>query len=90
MWRKNRQPHETSECWGRDLNRNWPYEWLGDGSSPDPCDDAYRGEAPGDAPETVVHLTFLEQLAKTNGIKIFIDFHSYSQYFMTRKFSHFF
>lgn len=43
MWRKNRQTNEGSECVGRDVNRNWPHKWDGEGSSPDPCDETFRG-----------------------------------------------
>lgn len=48
LWRKNRTPplpgaDESASCWGIDLNRNYPHEWntTVDGSSPDPCSEAY-------------------------------------------------
>ena len=42
MWRKNRHA-PVGGCYGVDLNRNYPYQWGGSGSSPDPCDETYRG-----------------------------------------------
>ena len=32
--------------YGVDLNRNFPYQWGGEGSSSDPCDDNYKGPSP--------------------------------------------
>ncbi|RMZ96898.1 carboxypeptidase O, partial [Brachionus plicatilis] len=29
LWRKNRSPNQFSSCVGTDLNRNFPYRWLG-------------------------------------------------------------
>lgn len=47
MWRKNRTDNGTPGCEGVDLNRNYSYQWgLDDiGSSPDPCEETYRGES---------------------------------------------
>ncbi|HLG32838.1 MAG TPA: M14 family metallopeptidase, partial [Ignavibacteriaceae bacterium] len=51
MWRKNRRNNGT--CYGIDLNRNFSYQWGYDniGSSPDPCDQTYRGTAAFSEPE---------------------------------------
>lgn len=51
MWRKNRRPG-AGGCYGVDNNRNYPYQWGGEGSSGDPCLDNYRGPYPGSEPET--------------------------------------
>jgi len=32
--------------YGVDLNRNFPYQWGGEGSSSSPCDDNYKGPSP--------------------------------------------
>ena len=32
--------------YGVDLNRNFPYQWGGEGSSSNPCDDNYKGPSP--------------------------------------------
>jgi carboxypeptidase T len=50
MWRKNRRPGPGG-CYGVDNNRNYPFQWGGDGSSGDPCVDNYRGPSPGSEPE---------------------------------------
>ena len=39
LWRKNRAIDPKTGCIGVDLNRNWGYEWGGQGTSNDPCDD---------------------------------------------------
>ncbi|KAI1773612.1 hypothetical protein F4818DRAFT_442919 [Hypoxylon cercidicola] len=36
MWRKNRQPRSGTTAIGTDVNRNWPYQWQGQGSSTSP------------------------------------------------------
>ena len=57
LWRKNRQPRPelNTTCLGTDGNRNWKFEWDATppdgGSTPDPCGQTYRGQAPGDTPE---------------------------------------
>ncbi len=53
MWRKNRK-NSGGGCYGIDLNRNYSYMWGYDniGSSPDPCDDTYRGSGPFSEPES--------------------------------------
>jgi carboxypeptidase T len=49
MWRKNRR--DNGGCFGVDNNRNYPFEWVGPGSSTDPCSDVYRGPSAGSEPE---------------------------------------
>lgn len=75
-WRKNRRPNNASD-FGVDLNRNWGYEWGGDGASSDPGNDTYRGATSFSEPETRV----LRDLALSFGDKLaaHIDYHSYSQ-----------
>lgn len=84
LWRKNRQPTSGGNCVGHDINRNWPYNWGGTGASPDPCHETYRGSKAGDAPETQALSTFLKNVKDKQGLKLFIDYHAYSQLFMTR------
>ena len=59
MWRKNRRDNVGS-CYGVDLNRNYDYEWVGSGSSTDPCNDTYRGTAPESEPEVAAHTAFID------------------------------
>lgn len=105
LWRKNRQTLPGSSCIGRDINRNWPYQWdVPGGASSDPCDLTFRGTAPwhqlfpsfslisklpigtspGDSTELPVLSSYLNRLAADTGVRLYIDFHSYSQLFMTR------
>lgn len=85
LWRKNRQPplqgaNQSHPCWGVDLNRNWPHEWIGPGSSNNSCTQTYRGPSPGSEPEMSGMHHFLDNLAnKRNGLALYIDWHSYSQ-----------
>ncbi|PHH62611.1 hypothetical protein CDD81_6845 [Ophiocordyceps australis] len=83
MWRKNRQTSAGSPCLGHDINRNWPYQWEAPGSSQNPCAEDFRGESAGDAPETKSLSGFLKTVKDTQGLKLYIDWHSYSQLFMT-------
>ncbi|KAG5930356.1 hypothetical protein E4U42_001871 [Claviceps africana] len=84
LWRKNRQSNRGSTCLGRDINRNWPYKWdVDDGASTDPCAEDFRGPRAGDAPETKALAKFLRGVKATQGLKLYIDWHSYSQLFMT-------
>ena len=90
LWRKNRQPRPTinTTCIGTDGNRNWKFEWDAEppegGSTPDPCGQTYRGEAPGDTPENQALDILSARLSKKGkGIRSFIDFHSYGQLVLT-------
>lgn len=45
LWRKNRQTVSGNSCVGRDINRNWPYQWSATGgASTDPCSETYKGK----------------------------------------------
>ncbi len=58
MWRKNRRDN-SGTCEGVDLNRNYPLQWGGVGSSADPCDETYRGASAGSEPEVQVYMDFI-------------------------------
>ncbi|KAI0004841.1 hypothetical protein F4779DRAFT_598986 [Xylariaceae sp. FL0662B] len=83
MWRKNRQIRSGTSAIGTDVNRNWPYEWDGEGSSTSPGSGQYRGEEAGDTPENTGIRELADQLGANNGIKLYIDWHSYGQYILT-------
>lgn len=85
MWRKNRQSTSGSNCIGHDINRNWDYRWSGAGASNNPCAQDFRGSSAADAPETKALAGFLQTVKKNQGVKLYIDWHSYSQLFMSRK-----
>jgi len=90
LWRKNRQPRPSlnTTCLGTDGNRNWKTEWDAEppegGSTPDPCGQTFRGLAPGDTPENQNIDGLSAKLGATaQGIRSFIDFHSYGQLVLT-------
>ncbi len=78
LWRKNRRPN-AGGSFGVDLNRNWGWEWGGEGSSGNPDSETYRGPAPFSEPETQALRDFILQHGRIIGN---IDFHSYSQLVM--------
>jgi len=74
MHRKNRRPGCSSRP-GVDLNRNWGYQWGFDnsGSSPDSCDNTYRGHAPFSEPETQAVRDFV----LAHDFQTALNYHSY-------------
>jgi len=81
MWRKTRKPNSGSTCVGVDPNRNWDNHWCQAGASTDPCDDAYCGPNAFSEIEVLSVANFIKtNRTNTQG---FIDFHSYSQLWMT-------
>ncbi|KAK4235597.1 hypothetical protein C8A03DRAFT_36545 [Achaetomium macrosporum] len=83
MWRKNRQTQPGASCIGRDLNRNWDVHWDHKaGASTWPCHNTYRGPKAFDAPETMALATELQAIKERQGIRLFIDWHSFGQLVM--------
>lgn len=88
LWRKNRQPPPpppaNQSCLGRDVNRNWEFAWDANpqGASTNPCSQTYKGEAPSDTPENQGLAQLVRSLRDGPGIKLYIDWHSYGQYFL--------
>ncbi|KAK4498356.1 hypothetical protein PRZ48_011014 [Zasmidium cellare] len=89
LWRKNRSPGpivgQLGLCYGTDVNRNWPYQWIGDprGSSPNPCDETYRGRSAGDTPENKALVAQMNATAAKQPIALYVDWHSYGQYILS-------
>ncbi|KXJ93544.1 zinc carboxypeptidase [Microdochium bolleyi] len=84
MWRKNRQTTSGSSCLGHDINRNWNFQWSATGgASTDPCADDFKGTSAGDTPEFKALSSWMAGIKKKQGLKLFIDYHAYSQLFMT-------
>ncbi|KAH7313752.1 zinc carboxypeptidase [Stachybotrys elegans] len=84
LWRKNRQSVSGSTCLGTDINRNWNYQWAPTGgASTSPCAQDYKGPSAASAPETRALTTFAQNIRNTQGLKLYIDWHSYSQLFMS-------
>lgn len=87
MWRKNRHPkagNATSyymmDCSGVDLNRNFPVDWNGLGStSKSPCSEVYVGASAGSEPETKAVMKVVDEAPLT----AHFDYHSYSELIMS-------
>jgi len=76
LWRKNRRENVGSTYYGVDLNRNWNDHWGGQGSSPNPSSETYRGTGPFSEPEAKAASNYF----LANGpFDAAIDWHSYSQ-----------
>jgi carboxypeptidase T len=74
-WRKNRRLN-SDDSYGVDLNRNYGYRWGGEGSSPWPWSDTYRGPVPFSEPETQAIRDFV--IAHPN-LTAAISFHTYGE-----------
>lgn len=70
-WRKN-----TRGGYGVDLNRNWGFQWGGDGSSGNPGDETFRGDAAFSEPESQALAAYMGAQSHAVG---FIDFHSFAE-----------
>ncbi|XP_046563909.1 carboxypeptidase B-like [Haliotis rubra] len=82
MWRKTRSKRDGQKCVGVDPNRNWDFHWCEvPGASTDPCSDSYCG--PSAFSEKVVGGIANYIQNETVNIVGFIDFHSFSQLWMT-------
>ncbi|KAI2621850.1 hypothetical protein GGS21DRAFT_547874 [Xylaria nigripes] len=81
LWRKNRQTRTNTTAIGTDINRNWAVGWgdVGGGASSDPSDETFGGFAPHDTPETAALAAYVGKLRDLHGIKLYVDWHSYSQ-----------
>jgi murein tripeptide amidase MpaA len=82
LWRKNRRDTGagTGICIGVDMNRNWGFQWGGQGASAAPCSETYRGDSPFSEPETLA-IRDLSNLSPR--LVAAIDYHSYSQLVMS-------
>ncbi|MEZ4653525.1 MAG: M14 family zinc carboxypeptidase [Candidatus Eisenbacteria bacterium] len=55
------EPRQSgSSCRGVDLNRNYDFEWVGTGSSTDPCSDVFRGPSPNSEQEIQALTNFID------------------------------
>ena len=78
-WRKNRR-NSGGGCYGVDLNRNFGYKWGYDnsGSSPDPCDETYRGASAFSEPESQA----IRDFAILNNYGTHFNMHTYGGYIL--------
>lgn len=78
LWRKNRR--RNSFCIGVDLNRNYGYQWGGQGASRMPCSDTFAGLEAFSEHETKAVQNFL--IKSSANFKASLSFHSYGQHIM--------
>ncbi|XP_077990787.1 carboxypeptidase B-like [Glandiceps talaboti] len=82
LWRKTRSPNEGSPCIGTDANRNWDVMWGEEGASSNPCASTYHGDSAHSEPEVKGAVAFIEQASLQQTFRMFIDMHSYSQFWL--------
>ena len=75
LWRKNRRLN-SGGSYGVDLNRNWGWQWGGQGASTQQSNETYRGTAAFSEPETRAYRDWATP--RTN-IAAHLDIHSYSE-----------
>ena len=76
MQRKNARETCNGGVDGVDLNRNYSFMWGLDnqGSSPDGCDETFRGTSPFSEPETAAIEAFIDN----HDFPVAFNYHSYS------------
>ncbi|XP_077869607.1 carboxypeptidase B-like [Saccoglossus kowalevskii] len=83
MWRKTRSPNEGSTCIGTDPNRNYDFMWGCKLASDNPCASDYRGASAASEVEIKAVQDYLMQATTEQTFAMSIDFHSYSQWWVT-------
>jgi len=78
LWRKTRKPYGS--CYGADPNRNFGYQWGGEGASANECSETFRGSAPFSEPETKAVSDYV--LNRKARVKSYLCVHSYGQYWL--------
>nr|ABA29649.1 carboxypeptidase A [Mayetiola destructor] len=77
IWRKTRQPNANLDiCIGVDLNRNFDFNHLSQGSSKNPCSAIYAGPEPFSTPEALALSEFVKSF---DNLKMYLSFQSYRQ-----------
>ncbi|CAF0913797.1 unnamed protein product [Rotaria sp. Silwood1] len=81
LWRKNRRNNNFLNCYGVDLNRNYPRKWMEGGASNSPCSETYGGSSAQSEIETKNVINFLT--SKIGSWDMYMSFHSYGQLWLT-------
>lgn len=70
---------------GTDINRDWECGWDANplGASTNACAQAYRGQNPSDTIDNQGLDSYVRKLRDSVGIRLYIDWHSYSQYILS-------
>jgi hypothetical protein len=66
LWRKTRSRSGGFGCVGTDPNRNFGYNWGGQGASGNPCDETYYGKKAFSEPETAAMRDFIMDSRRKN------------------------
>ncbi|MEM1452026.1 MAG: M14 family zinc carboxypeptidase [Planctomycetota bacterium] len=69
LWRKNRRNNGDGTR-GVDLNRNYPFQWGGNGSSGSTSSETYRGPSPSSEPETQAMIQFISSRAFETALSV--------------------
>ena len=77
LWRKTTSSYQGDKCQGTDPNRNFGFQWGGEGSSNNSCSEIYQGPKPFSEVESRNVATFLTSHKKQ--IKFFMSLHASSQ-----------
>ena len=77
-WRKNRRNNGDGTV-GVDINRNYGYEFVGEGSSTDPASATYRGPSAFSEPETQAMRNLLDGTTFSRTFRGGLSYHNYSQ-----------
>jgi len=80
MWRKTRSVNSGSTCRGCDPNRNFPFQFGGEGTSSSPCSDTFKGRSALSETETKAVADYITRLQNQNvNLMAYVSFHSYGQ-----------
>jgi carboxypeptidase T len=77
-WRKNRRDNGDG-TFGVDPNRNYSYQWGGEGASDDSFSDTYRGPEAFSEPETRSIRDLMTTLFDGRTFEMAVSYHNYSQ-----------
>lgn len=77
LWRKNRRNNGGS--FGVDLNRNYPFQWGGGGSSGTPSSETYRGASATSEPEIAAMVQFIS----SRDFETALSVHTYSDLWLS-------
>ncbi|KAH9529095.1 hypothetical protein DERF_003002 [Dermatophagoides farinae] len=81
LWRKTRSIQKSSSCIGADPNRNFGYEWGGEGTSNNPCSEIYTGTKAFSEPEVKAETDYIMKHLEGRAL-VYVAVHSYGQYLL--------
>nr|XP_027199287.1 carboxypeptidase B-like [Dermatophagoides pteronyssinus] len=81
LWRKTRSTQKSSSCFGVDPNRNFGYEWGGEGTSSNPCSEIYPGTKAFSEPEVKAETDYIMNNLAGRAL-VYVAVHSYGQYLL--------